>query len=790
MGRLRWGIPLSAVPVLAVGLLPALASAAPSAPAAPFAVAFPAPGDGYAAAGDDITLQGVEVGQVAGLTVTGAASGVHAGTLSALGTKRGVTFNAAGDFTPGEKVTVRVPGVSVQNASGDLYTFTVATPGPPIDPNTLADGGTGTVKPQARAAAALSCTATAQQYISRPDLGAVPGACTTGPDATAPSDPANATADKLFAAAAGPAIYDRSGQLVWYGNTGPSPLFGNFQVVNLHGEDLLAYYDGVPSPLFGSGQGEFPLLDTHYNLVHTVRAANGYRADLHEMQLTPQGTALIGSYVTVNTLGGPIIDYVVQEVEIDTGNKVFEWHALDHISTADSHFFRLPGLPWDWFHGNSVQQTADGNLLVSARHTLAAYKINKTGINGNTGDLIWTLGGNHTNFNPIGTGLGVDPTEAYPFCWQHDARELPDGSYTVFDNAQTIGIPQPCGKNGDGNSRGLQMNLTPPTGTTMGTAVITDVYRHDPNVSAGAAGNVQALPDGSRFLGFGQVPEATLYAPDNTPRLEVGLIGPSYRAFTFPWKGTPSEPPTVVVKDGSAYASWNGATQVSSWQVLTGPNADDLVKDGGRQPRTGFETQLSLSNSAAPVVRVQALDADGNILGTSVTPVSGSTHLQLPNATAQFTSGYLSVRATTPATGGVNVTGADLALSPVNADYSLLFGLIPLRATISLTPVDPTLGRTIPLTGTFAVGGSTATFTANVHLDDFSAFGISLQGYFGTKCASMPVTFTTTSSGDARLGSELTGTYTIPPFAGCDGVESVVSSLLSAPGNTISLKLD
>lgn len=197
MGRLRLGIALSAASVLAVGLLPASASASA---AAPSAVAFPAPGDGYAAAGDDITLQGVEASQVAGLTVTGAASGVHPGTLSALGTKQGVTFNPAGDFKPGEKVTVRVPGVSAQNASGDSYTFTVATPGPPIDPNTLADGGTGTVKPQAQAATALSCTATTHQYVSRPDLGAVPGACTTGPDATAPSDPVNATADKIFTA--------------------------------------------------------------------------------------------------------------------------------------------------------------------------------------------------------------------------------------------------------------------------------------------------------------------------------------------------------------------------------------------------------------------------------------------------------------------------------------------------------------------------------------------------------------------------------------------------------------
>jgi Arylsulfotransferase (ASST) len=779
------------VSVLGAGLLPVLlpvsASAAPS--VAPSAVAFPAPGDGYVAAGDDITLQGVDPGEVTGLTVTGAVSGVHPGTLTALGTTKGVTFNPANDFQAGEKVTVRVPGVSVQNASGDAYTFTVATPGPAINPNTLADGGTGTVKPQAQAAAALSCSALNQTYVSRPDLGTVPGACTTGPQATQPGDPANVSADKIFTATKGSTIYDHSGQLVWDGNI-KTQIIGNFQVVTLHGQDLLAYYDGVPSAVLGSGQGAYPLLDQHYNRVHTVVAANGYKADLHEMQLTPQGTALIGSYVSVDNFAGPIIDYVVQEVEIDTGNKLFEWHALDHISTADSHFPRLPGAPWDWIHGNSLQQTADGNLLLSGRHTWALYKINKTAGIGN-GALIWTLGGDHTNFDPISTGPGVDPTEAYAFCWQHDARELPDGSYTVFDNASAIGgITTPCGKNGDSKSRGLQMTVTPPTGTTKGTAVITNVYRHDPNVAAGFAGDMQTLADGSRFLGFGGVPAATLYAPDKTPQLEVGLTGASYRAFTFPWVGTPSEPPAAVVKNGSVYASWNGATQVSSWQVLTGPDAAHLTADGGVQSRTGFETQLSLSDPNAAVVRVQALDATGKILGTSGTPVGGSTYLQAAPATAQFTSGSLNVYGTTPTTGGVTVTGADLTLPPANADYTLLFGLVPARATISLIPTDPKLGRTIPVTGTFASAGSTATFTADIHLDDYSIFGISLQGFFGAQCASMPVSFNLTSPGDARLGSPLTGTYTIPPFTGCNGAEPIVSGLLSGPGNTINLKLD
>ncbi len=149
---------------------------------------------------------GVDASRAEDLTVTGSATGPHPGALTDLGAGRGVTFNPTTDFQAGEQVTVRVPGVAVEEASGGVYTFTVARPGPPIDPNTMAEGGAGVATPQAQSLS--SCSAVSRQYVSRPDLATVPGACTRGPGA-------GPGGDNVFSTAGGPTIFDRGGELVW-----------------------------------------------------------------------------------------------------------------------------------------------------------------------------------------------------------------------------------------------------------------------------------------------------------------------------------------------------------------------------------------------------------------------------------------------------------------------------------------------------------------------------------------------------------------------------------------------
>ena len=63
----------------------------------------------------------------------------------------------------------------------------------------------------------------------------------------------------------------------------------------------------------------------------------------------------------------------------------------------------------------------------------------------------------------------------------------------------------------------------------------------------------------------------------------------SYRAFRFPWSGQPDEDPALAAEPGpddevTLYASWNGATEVATWEVLAGPAPEEL-KSVGFAPR-------------------------------------------------------------------------------------------------------------------------------------------------------------------------------------------------------------
>ncbi|MDX6476051.1 MAG: hypothetical protein QOH95_1562, partial [Gaiellaceae bacterium] len=63
--------------------------------------------------------------------------------------------------------------------------------------------------------------------------------------------------------------------------------------------------------------------------------------------------------------------------------------------------------------------------------------------------------------------------------------------------------------------------------------------------------------------------------------------------------------------------SWNGKTDVASWEVLAGPDADHLSRIAGHD-WAGLETAIQLETPPAAVA-VRALDAHGRALGVSET---------------------------------------------------------------------------------------------------------------------------------------------------------------------------
>jgi hypothetical protein len=101
---------------------------------------------------------------------------------------------------------------------------------------------------------------------------------------------------------------------------------------------------------------------------------------------------------------------------------------------------------------------------------------------------------------------------------------------------------------------------------------------------------------------------------------EFPTEGETYRAFRFPWKGYPKYAPAIAAEAGQGdevkiYASWNGATEVATWQVLAGGGPRKL-KELASAPKEGFETVITIKTDE-PYVGVQALAASGKVLGSS-----------------------------------------------------------------------------------------------------------------------------------------------------------------------------
>ncbi|KAH8165578.1 hypothetical protein CIB48_g2634 [Xylaria polymorpha] len=98
-----------------------------------------------------------------------------------------------------------------------------------------------------------------------------------------------------------------------------------------------------------------------------------------------------------------------------------------------------------------------------------------------------------------------------------------------------------------------------------------------------------------------------------TPRPRGG--GPLYRVYKFDWVGQPHWEPSCAFIGGTVYVSWNGATEVVSWSLVAGPSPLTM-EHVATVKKAGFETGILAPNDVA-FVRVDALDAEGNVIGSS-----------------------------------------------------------------------------------------------------------------------------------------------------------------------------
>ncbi len=183
----------------------------------------------------------------------------------------------------------------------------------------------------------------------------------------------------------GPMIVDGRGRLVWFDQLPPPLVAANFHPQRYLGREVLTWWQGdVTASAYGLGDGV--IADTSYRTLRTVKAGNGYQADLHEFALTPSGEALFTVDAPVlahlpGTRRGTLtrlLDSIVQEVDVRTGLVVWEWHGLGHIPLADSYATPANSADYDAYHFNSIEPVPGGRLLVSARDTSAVYLIDQS----------------------------------------------------------------------------------------------------------------------------------------------------------------------------------------------------------------------------------------------------------------------------------------------------------------------------------------------------------------------------------------------------------------------------
>ena len=404
------------------------------------------------------------------------------------------------------------------------------------------------------------------------------------------------------------------GSLVWTGNY--SEPF-DFKVQTYKGNPVLTFWSGTL--LDGYGRGSYYILNQSYDeIAHFQVSKYGENmGDIHEFAITNDDTALVPIYHPITwdltSVGGSengwIFENTIQEINIETGELVFEWNASTHVGVNES-YNTLPSDgasaeadPWDYFHINSIEKDRNGDYLISARVMDCLYKIS-----GEDGSVIWRLHGKQSDF---------EIPDEVNFAFQHDARWLNDDltRLSIFDNGPTATVSY---------SRGLLMNVN----YDNMTVTLIQEFTNQAKTFAQFEGSLQAIDPSNEttnyFLGFGNQPFFTELDHQGNILLDVQFgktnAVNNYRTYRQQWEGKPSAKPDMhwYQDANSTYFSWNGATEVESWVVLTANASDSATWTNVTVARrTGFETTVNLSDvqNLENFVRGKAVNINGTTLG-------------------------------------------------------------------------------------------------------------------------------------------------------------------------------
>ena len=326
-------------------------------------------------------------------------------------------------------------------------------------------------------------------------------------------------------------VLDQNGYLAWW--TASNRTFFDFKYHPDH--NLYTYTHRKQGTIWHY------VLNNSFEVVDSITVPQGY-TDIHEFQIFPNGNyCFLGVNDTIVDLSGydfngnsgsattHLADLVIWEFT-PNHDLVLHWRAAEHLP-IDTWVDDYPYNPnsFDYLHGNSIERDTDGNLIISMRTANAVYKIDHT-----TGDIIWRLGGNHSDFSFV---------DDNGFAGQHDARRNTNGNITIFDNQFLT----------TSGSRGVEYELD----LTDSTASVVSEYSYNWPLNCYSLGSYRQMDNGYEIVGWGNTkrPEPSITLLDAQHNIATDLFFQdtvvTYRAFFQEFELGPDRPEITCNNDGN-----------------------------------------------------------------------------------------------------------------------------------------------------------------------------------------------------------------------------------------------
>jgi Arylsulfotransferase (ASST) len=280
-----------------------------------------------------------------------------------------------------------------------------------------------------------------------------------------------------FAAGRYGLVIDNTGRVVWYRRFDPIGPGLNFQA------QPNGRYVALPATPDSTDVELFVEIDRLGDETRRLGCAGGLRPRFHDLLVESDGGYWImcdeARIMDLTAVGGQpaarVTGTVVQHIN-PAGALLFQWSPFDHFSITDLDSASRAGALVNWTHGNSLDLTAEGDLVVSFRSLNEITSISTT-----TGAVRWRMGGLRNEFTFLDTPMPA-------FARQHGVRITTDGLLQLLDNL------------GDPEASRAERYILDPQGRTVR---LVGVNAANPAARALLGGTTQELPDGRLLVAYG-----------------------------------------------------------------------------------------------------------------------------------------------------------------------------------------------------------------------------------------------------------------------------------------------